>query len=827
MKSYRTLAWKELKTQKLTSILILIAVVLSTMMTAAIGQSLGILNAMRQQQAAALNGDRYVTFHQLTKKQKENLSADERLSFAGSFISIGSSEIPNAKLSILLREYEDRALSAYESIAQLEEGSLPDGAGEIALPQDALKLLGISGKLGTPITLPISVSLLQDDQEPFEYKATFTLTGILKSNYVGYVTGGVSGIVGLGTAEQLLPQTYRLYSTDVRMTSKNDFQQTINELAAQYGIPDYCIQYNDTLLTALGIDYEGKGKNPDSGSGFPFMAVAGILVGALVLFASGLVIYNILKIAVAKRIREYGTLRAIGAERGVLYTLVVLQLAIFCAIGIPIGIVFGVLSAKAITIAATGFLSPETFLASSQEELAGLIGENSSGKFTPLVISAAVTLLFAFIAALPAANYAAKVSPTTAMSGMAIHIKRKKRENRPIRNFEAFYARLNMKRNPGRTVITILSLFMSITVFVALQSFSALLDTSISVQKMHLGDYSITNETFGFSPKVVEKLKAQPDIASVSTLKYSLYKQDENGKTPITTSFSLQPGEALHIVGIDEERLKKLAPKLTEQDLQDVKDGKACLIKNPLAMSYKDTQLANTSISSGDTITVNNLSLRVIDESSTAVTLDHAGFVNGVQIIVFDTVYDQITGKINYTEIYPVLSSTADREAVEKGIAQISEQTGGSHWLSYQNTDRQLEESYQQIKLLAWGLILLSGLIGVLNIINTVYTNIHTRITEIGVQRAIGMSVASLYKTFLWEGAYYGIVAAIIGSIAGYICSIFVNAAATGTLELVPVPIIPILEATVVSILACLLATCIPLRQIADRGIVGSIETVE
>ena len=33
------------------------------------------------------------------------------------------------------------------------------------------------------------------------------------------------------------------------------------------------------------------------------------------------------------------------------------------------------------------------------------------------------------------------------------------------------------------------------------------------------------------------------------------------------------------------------------------------------------------------------------------------------------------------------------------------------------------------------------------------HINIHTRVNEIGMQRAIGMSAASLYKTFLWEGA--------------------------------------------------------------------------
>ena len=129
--------------------------------------------------------------------------------------------------------------------------------------------------------------------------------------------------------------------------------------------------------------------------------------------------------------------------------------------------------------------------------------------------------------------------------------------------------------------------------------------------------------------------------------------------------------------------------------------------------------------------------------------------------------------------------------------------------------------------MLAWGLILFVGLIGILNIINTVYTNIHTRVTEIGMQRAIGMSASSLYKTFLWEGAYYGITASVIGSILGYICTIFIEAATSDTIQLVAIPVVSILEATLLAVGACLLATAIPLRKISNMSIVDSIETTE
>ena len=83
MKSYRTLALKELLSQKVTSILILIAVVLSTMMTTIVGQSIGVLSAMREQQAIAIGGNRYATFLQMNADQLHALEQDERLSYVG------------------------------------------------------------------------------------------------------------------------------------------------------------------------------------------------------------------------------------------------------------------------------------------------------------------------------------------------------------------------------------------------------------------------------------------------------------------------------------------------------------------------------------------------------------------------------------------------------------------------------------------------------------------------------------------------------------------------------------------------------------------------
>ena len=157
-------------------------------------------------------------------------------------------------------------------------------------------------------------------------------------------------------------------------------------------------------------------------------------------------------------------------------------------LGIPIGIALGSVSAKGILTASTTLISPEVFLVENASELKRLIAENSSLKGFYLLVSGVITLVFALIATLPAARYAAKVSPVLAMSGTSLKIRRKKRK-KVIRNFESYYARLNLKRNKGRTVITILSLVMSITVFIALQGFSSILNVASGLQDSHLGDY--------------------------------------------------------------------------------------------------------------------------------------------------------------------------------------------------------------------------------------------------------------------------------------------------------------------------------------------------
>lgn len=823
MKSYRSVALKEIWHQKLSSAFIVTALILSSAMTTVIGQSIGMLDAMRVEQAKVLNGDRYATLHQLDADTARAISKDEALSSAIPFITLSGEEIGDTGLNLYIREFKDNDISAYRDQFRVKEGQLPEKVNEIALPENVLRYINEELEIGDTVQLPMSISLLHDTEVPFQYNASFTLTGILESEYIGYINGTVNAMVGAGTAEALLPERYQVYSVDIKTHSNDNFQNIVYDLEQNYHVSDDYVQYNDLLLNAMHISYDGKADTSLS-DGYFYMMLAGCIVGLLVLVAAGLVIYNILKIQVDKEIRAYGMLRAIGANRNKLYELVMLKILFLSIIGLPIGSLIGLLSAKMISKMAVGFFDPNVFMVENQSEMMQLL-DKTVGNSMGLMLSLSMTLLFTLAAALPAAWKALRISPVQSMAGRQIK-KHRRHRSKEIRNFEAFYARLNMKRNFGRTALTILSLVMSITVFIALQSFSSLLDTSTELKEMHVGDYSLTNEIEGFSPEIEDQLSNLEGVENVSTLNYVLYQpNEENRLSGITTDIQLNPAETLQLCGMDEEWMSSTFPDLSQEQWEQIQSGQGCILKNPVEIvGVSDQGPRERDYQVGDEITVNDQHLEVVYITEQAVSIENTGFTNGIQVITTNDGFKNLVSTDLITECYLTLNIDADRQQIETMLQDICDEYVGSRWLSYEDTDQQLKDSYAQINFLAWGIILFVGLIGLLNIINTTYTNIYSQQHEIGVQRALGMNIWSLYKMFLWEGAYYSIVATIFGAILGYGCAVLIGAAVTNNLELVPIPIIPIMQISIISIVCCLMSSVLPLRNMKKLSIVECVQ---
>lgn len=84
---------------------------------------------------------------------------DPRLSFAGEYVTWGTSEL-HSSLSLGRNEYHYDVTAVYPTISQLKEGRLPETPMEIALPEDALQYLGFTGHLGDTIPLTLIFALI-------------------------------------------------------------------------------------------------------------------------------------------------------------------------------------------------------------------------------------------------------------------------------------------------------------------------------------------------------------------------------------------------------------------------------------------------------------------------------------------------------------------------------------------------------------------------------------------------------------------------------------------------------------------------------------------
>ena len=89
---------------------------------------------------------------------------------------------------------------------------------------------------------------------------------------------------------------------------------------------------------------------------------------------------------------------------------------------------------------------------------------------------------------------------------------------------------------------------------------------------------------------------------------------------------------------------------------------------NPIPFAYQGETIEHTQLAAGDTITVNGREVRVAGITYNPVSINNDGFVNGVQIIGTDALYDALTGEDRYSEIYPTLADNVEPEEFEKWL---------------------------------------------------------------------------------------------------------------------------------------------------------------
>lgn len=194
---------------------------------------------------------------------------------------------------------------------------------------------------------------------------------------------------------------------------------------------------------------------------------AAILV-MLVMFGSISLIYNAFSISVSERTRQFGILKSIGATKKQIRASVRYEALVLSGIGIPIGMLIGCLG-----IGITLFAIRDTFTKLMPNTTVTM---RLALHPVALLIAAVVALVTVLISATVPARRAARLQPIDAIRS-STDVKTKAREVRTSKlteklfGFEGTMGAKNFKRNRKGYRAAVLSLFMSVVLFISASSF--------------------------------------------------------------------------------------------------------------------------------------------------------------------------------------------------------------------------------------------------------------------------------------------------------------------------------------------------------------------
>ncbi len=203
-------------------------------------------------------------------------------------------------------------------------------------------------------------------------------------------------------------------------------------------------------------------------------SLAAILI-FIIIFGSVALIYNAFSISVTERTKQFGLLSSIGATRRQLIHSVLFEAFFLCMIGIPLGILAGI----------AGIGITFHFLGAS---VSSFINGNTSWNVPltlhvapmALVVAAGIGLATVLISAFFPILRTTRMSPIEAIRMTAdIHIRAKKvrgsRLTLKLFGLPGLLAGKNFKRNRRKYRATVISLFVSLVLFISASSFSSYL----------------------------------------------------------------------------------------------------------------------------------------------------------------------------------------------------------------------------------------------------------------------------------------------------------------------------------------------------------------
>ena len=736
------IAKNNIKYNKSKSILIILTIFLATTLLSSVAMVGLDWNEVNKRNVIQYYGSYHGLYGRVDETKYEKIKSHIDIESTGIINGIGAIKEFDDETKISLSFVDENA--AKLNSLELVQGKFPTNKNEIAIDDLALKKLGHEQKLNQTIEIEY-----EDYASGEVVIKDFIVTGITKSSETAQVKKSYSIIVSndyMNSTRDMSKENFNVFFTlkNVDNMSYDDMELIIDEIGENFGIKK--------VYTSVNENYINLSK-PD-----PSIITSIVVICLVIILSSILVIYNIFYLSIITKVQEFGKLRAIGTTKKQIKKIILREGMYLSTIAIPIGLVAGYFISEGIA----------KYL---------LLSDVSASKWLIALVIGIISITTVYISLIKPMKIASKVSIVEAVkyNGEST-TKKKTRKGYDYINVSRL-TKANLSSNKNRTYVTLLSLTLSGILFIVVSCALSSMDAE-KMAKLHSSHdigIRLDNYTFGdkTSPNTELNILQKKNLLSdefINELK------EINGVKDVEVTSNMIKAEILNlemeedfydIVGIDESAENDLEDmELYLQDgnidLEKLKSGEEMILNFSMYADMYDIKVGDTlsfKLYDGDDIIEKDFKIQAITDGP------------GVFVI-----HNDIMDKLVKTNTRHSVGLTVEKNYYNEIKSYVESLVKSNENLDGSYIDVEIASSELVIKVtkvMGYSLVVLIGLIGFINLINSMITSIITRKKELGILQAIGLTNKQLVQMLNKEAMFYTsfmlIGSLTIGNVIGYI----------------------------------------------------------
>lgn len=736
---------------------------------------------------------------------------------------------------------------------KLIEGQFPKNSNEVIISNHILSNGGVKYNIGDKIKINVGKRMTIDEDYELRFgniytkeeeklvdtkEMEFTIVGIIERPNTGFEPYSDAGytiitkddIVGTKSVYIAFKDVFNYKESLAKIFEVKEYSDIHRELLNNnLKYPNFSL--NDELLRWEAFSF--------SDTTISMLYSVACVVMFIIIFTSVFCIRNSFAIATTEKIKMYGMLASVGTTKKQIRKNVITEALILGIIGIPLGIVSGIFAIYILLQVVNAILGRSLF-----GELDGMI---FSVSIIPIIISSILGLVVIYFSAISSAKKASRVSPIESLrNSKEIKIKSKKLKTPKIisKLFKTggVLAYKNLKRSRKKYRTTVISITVSIFIFITMNSF---LTNAFGMARAYYTDYDYNIEIYSSESGAMSDDEFVESIRKLDTVdevyaKYDTYYSgvqifdtekinstiyvepidemeydDENNVKPTGRQYLIA-----ELIALDDYSFKKYCEKIGV-NYNDMKaDAVLCdearyydeqgRLKIVRRYNYKENDIISGEYN-GEAI---NIKIGKISNEK-PYSLENTYYGEGF-IIVNKDYYKNINFDLNR-----ICIQAKNAEKAEEEIKNINNN------VNIINFDAQAKEERSMvlvINIFLYGFITVITLIGVTNIFNTITSNMELRQREFATLKSIGMTKKEFNRMINLETIFYSTKALLYGIILGLLGTFAIYKAFDVKFNSgMYIPVIPILISIVFVFILVYVIMKYSIKRINKQNIIETI----